>query len=92
MPNIRPISDLRNHFNEISKACHEGNEPVFITKNGEGDMVVMSLMAYERQEALLSLYKKLVDVMFNNGIEQELRLEKMSKLWKTIQETELLSE
>lgn len=47
MPNIRPISDLRNNFSEISRIVHEEEEPVFLTKNGYGDMVVMSLEQYE---------------------------------------------
>ncbi len=42
MPVIRPVSDLRNNFNKISEICHHDAEPVFITKNGQGDMVVMS--------------------------------------------------
>ena len=59
MPNIRPISDLRNKAREISAICHEDDEPVFITKNGEGDLVVMSLAAYERVQARLELYRLL---------------------------------
>ena len=59
MPIIKPISDLRNKFNEISEICHKEGEPVFITKNGKGDLVVMSLATYEKQEALLELYHKL---------------------------------
>jgi prevent-host-death family protein len=47
MPQIRPISDLRNNFTEISRIVHEVKEPVFLTKNGYGDMVVMSLEHYE---------------------------------------------
>lgn len=46
MPQIRPISDLQN-TNEISEICHAKQEPVFITKNGYGDMVVMSIETYE---------------------------------------------
>ncbi|MBQ3379880.1 MAG: type II toxin-antitoxin system Phd/YefM family antitoxin [Clostridia bacterium] len=46
MPQIRPITDLRN-TNEISEICHAKKEPVFITKNGYGDLVVMSIEAYE---------------------------------------------
>lgn len=46
MPNIRPITDLRN-TNEISDLCHAKKEPVFITKNGYGDLVVMSIETYE---------------------------------------------
>ena len=61
MPNIRPISDLRNNANEISEFCHREHEPVFITKNGVGDMVVMSIEAYERQQALIELYGKLAE-------------------------------
>ena len=61
MPNIRPISDLRNNANEISEFCHREREPVFITKNGVGDMVVMSIEAYERQQALIELYGKLAE-------------------------------
>ena len=46
MPQIRPITDLRN-TNEISDICHARREPVFITKNGYGDLVVMSIETYE---------------------------------------------
>ncbi len=59
MPKIRPISDLRNKSQEISRICHETGEPVFITKNGEGDLVVLSLAAYERDQARLELYRLL---------------------------------
>ncbi len=59
MPSIRPISDLRNHANEISEFCRNEREPVYITKNGTGDMVVMSIEEYEKQQMLLSLYAKL---------------------------------
>ena len=59
MPVIRPVSDLRNNFNLISDICHKNSEPVFITKNGQGDMVVMSLALYEKQQALIDLYQKL---------------------------------
>jgi len=62
MPNIRPISDLRNNANDISEICHQTREPVFITKNGVGDMVVMSVEAYERQQSLINLYAKLAEV------------------------------
>ena len=48
MTQIRPVSDLRNRFAEISHAVHESGEPVILTKNGYGDMVVMSYDAYER--------------------------------------------
>jgi prevent-host-death family protein len=59
MPQIIPISNLRNNFKEISRLVHEQKEPVFITRNGYGDMVVLSMEEYERQQAKLELYQKL---------------------------------
>ena len=59
MPRIRAISDLRNKAHEISELCHRYGEPVFITKNGKEDLVVMSQAAFERQQARLELYEKL---------------------------------
>ena len=47
MPSIRPSSDLRNNYNEISEFCHKYKLPVYITKNGRGDLVVLSVEAYE---------------------------------------------
>lgn len=57
MPNIRPSSDLRNRYNEISEFCHRYNEPVYITKNGTGDLAVMSIEAYERLAGRFELYR-----------------------------------
>ncbi len=45
---IKPISDLRNKSSEISKLVHESHEPVYITKNGEGDMVLLSIKEYRK--------------------------------------------
>ena len=59
MPIIKPISDLRNKSNEISKLAHSSNEPIFITKNGEGDLVVMSMAHYSKIELKLELLGKL---------------------------------
>jgi prevent-host-death family protein len=59
MPHIRPVSDLRNKFTEISKIVHETAEPVFLTKNGYGDMVVMSIEAYEKKRFDSEIYQKL---------------------------------
>jgi prevent-host-death family protein len=59
MPIIKPISDLRNKTNQISALIHKTNEPIFITKNGEGDMVVMSLAQYGQLQMKLDLYAKL---------------------------------
>lgn len=47
MAQIRPCADLRNNYNEISKICHETNEPVYITKNGYSDLVILSNSTYE---------------------------------------------
>lgn len=59
MPKIRPSSDLRNKYNEISEFCHEYSEPVYITKNGRGDLAVMSIDTYERLAGKSELYKLL---------------------------------
>ncbi|MEL7568656.1 MAG: type II toxin-antitoxin system Phd/YefM family antitoxin [Dehalobacterium sp.] len=59
MPQIRPVSDLRNNFADISKVVHETAEPVFLTKNGYGDMVVMSYEAYEKLQFESEIYFKL---------------------------------
>jgi prevent-host-death family protein len=73
MPNIKPISDLRNNTNEISELCHNSKEPIFITKNGVGDMVVMSIETYERQQTIIDLYIKLAEAEeeIANGAEGE---------------------
>lgn len=47
MPTIISSTKLRNEYNEVSRSCHERREPVFVTKNGEGDLAVMSIEAYE---------------------------------------------
>ena len=59
MPIIKPISDLRNKSNEISKLAHTSEEPIFITKNGEGDLVVMSISFYSKLQLKLDLLSKL---------------------------------
>lgn len=47
MPIIKPCADLRNNYNEISKICHQTHKPIYITKNGTNDLVVLSDKAYE---------------------------------------------
>ena len=59
MPIIKPISDLRNKSNEISKLANDSNEPIFITKNGEGDLVVMSMNHYSKLQLKIDLLSKL---------------------------------
>ena len=56
---IRPVSDLRNNFAEISKTVHETAQPVFLTKNGYGDMVVLSMEAFENLQFESEVYFKL---------------------------------
>ncbi|MBU3218348.1 type II toxin-antitoxin system prevent-host-death family antitoxin [Clostridium estertheticum] len=64
MPAIRPSSDLRNKYVEISQFCHEYNEPVYITKNGKGDLAVMSIDTYEKLVGKFELYK-----LIDEGVE-----------------------
>lgn len=59
MDMIRPVSDLRNHFADISKTVHQTRQPVFLTKNGYGDMVVMSMEAYENLQFESEVFHKL---------------------------------
>ena len=70
MPQIRPITDLRN-TTEISEICHQSHEPIFITKNGYGDLVVMSIESYERILAKTTLYTKLAEAekQITDGVE-----------------------
>jgi len=71
MPTIKPSSDLRNSYNEISEFCHKYNEPVYITKNGHGDLVVMSIEIYEQLVGKYELYKLLdegIDAMKQKNV------------------------
>ena len=58
---IRPVSDLRNNFAEISKTVHETAQPVFLTKNGYGDMVVLSMEAFQNMQFESEVYFKLLE-------------------------------
>ena len=66
--NIRPSADLRNHYNEISKQCHETRKPVVITKNGRGDTVVMGIQDYKQLTAELELLRALAEA--HDDVEQ----------------------
>ena len=57
---IKSSTKLRNGYNSIAKIAHESQEPVYITRNGEGDVVVISIEAFERREAMLDLREKLL--------------------------------
>ena len=59
MPNIRPLTDLRNNTTDIADLAHTEREPVFITKNGYADLVLMSIDAYNDSLARLEVYDKL---------------------------------
>ncbi|MCR5324967.1 MAG: type II toxin-antitoxin system Phd/YefM family antitoxin [Lachnospiraceae bacterium] len=56
MPAIRSSADLRNSYNDISTFCHTYEEPVFITKNGKGDLAVLSIESYEKLIGKFELY------------------------------------
>ncbi len=64
MPNIIPIRDMRDTA-KISDMCHATDEPIFVTKNGYGDMVIMSISTYENYMARMSIHDKIVQ-----GIQQ----------------------
>ncbi|MCL2363494.1 MAG: type II toxin-antitoxin system Phd/YefM family antitoxin [Defluviitaleaceae bacterium] len=57
---IKPSTVLRNEYNSISTLCKEKREPVFLTKNGEGDLVLMSIETYKYREEMLDLREKLL--------------------------------
>ena len=57
MPKVIPSSELRNGYNELSTWCHLTNEPAFVTKNGSGDLAVMSIQAYDEIRRRLEMYE-----------------------------------
>lgn len=60
--NIRPSAAIRQNYNEIAELCRKTEEPVFLTKNGEGDLVVMDMETYGRREKMLRLREELLAV------------------------------
>lgn len=60
--NIRPSATIRQNYNEIADLCRKTAEPVFLTKNGEGDLVVMDIETYNRREKMLKLREELLAV------------------------------
>lgn len=60
--NIRPSAAIRQNYNEIADMCRKTEEPVFLTKNGEGDLVVMDIETYNRREKMLKLREELLAV------------------------------
>jgi len=59
MPTIKPISDLRNKSNVVAELANNSYEPIFITKNGEGNLVVISMPHYSKMQLKLDLFTKL---------------------------------
>jgi len=59
---IKPSAAIRQNYSEISNLCKETGEPVFLTKNGEGDLVVMAIASYDQREKQLELREKLVEI------------------------------
>jgi prevent-host-death family protein len=86
IPHIRPVSDLRNNFSDISRFVHEMAEPVYLTKNGHGDMVVMSMEAYEQDAFRSEIYHKLkeAEVQAESTTKRYSHREVMDRLTKII--------
>ena len=97
MPLIRPISDLRNRALEISELCHSEDQAVFITRNGKGDMVVMSQAHYERLNNLIELYEKLgeaesLDTAGDRGISHQELMKRLKAKIKCITQRHVAKE
>lgn len=60
--NIRPSASIRQNYNEIANLCRETKEPIFLTKNGEGDLAVMDIDSFSRREKMLKLREELIAV------------------------------
>ena len=60
--NIRPSAAIRQNYNEIAEQCRKTEEPIFLTKNGEGDLVVMDIATYNKREKILKLREELLAV------------------------------
>lgn len=60
--NIRPSAAIRQNYNEIAELCRETHAPVYLTKNGEGDLVVMDIESFDRREKMLTLREQLLSV------------------------------
>jgi prevent-host-death family protein len=87
MPAIRKSADLRNSYNKISEFCHKYREPVFITKNGEGDLAVMSIETYEELAGKNELYaliqEGIDDIEHGRTLTEKEVLENMDKALHT---------
>jgi prevent-host-death family protein len=81
MPTIRPSSDLRNKYGEISDFCHEYMEPIYITRNGKGDLAVLSIEAYERLVGKFELRKLLLEGI---AAEEEGKVHELEEAFKKL--------
>ena len=82
---IRPSAAIRQNYNDISKLCKKTGEPVYLTRNGEGDLVVMDIEAFDRREKMLALREKLLQVEVarvagNKGISVDELEERLGKI------------
>lgn len=86
---IKPCAAIRQNYNEISRLCKETGEPVYLTKNGEGDLVVMDIEAFTRREQLLKLRQELLNVQQDrlNGVPDYTIEEVDEYLRRVIEET-----
>ncbi|MBP3285295.1 MAG: type II toxin-antitoxin system prevent-host-death family antitoxin [Clostridia bacterium] len=82
MPNIKPVSDLRN-YNEVLVECENGN-PVFLTKNGRGKYVIIDIKEYEKQQATLKLISKLAEA--ENAVKSEAEWLEFSELKEALED------
>ena len=80
MPQIIPIKELKN-TSEISDMCHKIDEPIYITKNGYGDMVIMSIETYEASMRRLKMYR---DIEIS---EQQIEVGKVKEARSSLKET-----
>lgn len=92
---IRPCADLRNNYNEISRICHETKKPIFITKNGANDLVILSDEVYENivktnEKSLEEKVERLVSKKFEKHYEtfEEFRKDIFKKINEAIKEIE----
>ena len=74
MDYIRPSSDLRNHYGDVSTACRESREPIYITVNGREDTVIMNSHAFREMQARLELYDAL------SAAQEDVRLGRVSEI------------
>lgn len=95
MPLIRPCADLRNNYNEISRICHETKEPMYITKNGGNDLVILSDEAYEtmvkaNQEIEEDKINQLVGEYFNKHYAnlEEFKQEFLTKIYQALKDVD----